>query len=192
MPIEAKMKLAREGVVSIDGDRIEIARLVDGADMGNSVLFNRDELPELIKAIATLTRWADEADGKAAEPAPAQIEPETPTTALTREELDRMRAEAPPADMSVADLTDVQIAKLRSVIETTTTDGERNVYLTPGDPRRWIDAFEAMTGRLRYMNNGAFKLGTYGELWIEEAGTDLSHVETPFKRQYDPEVMERG
>lgn len=179
MSIEAKIKLSGANAVSINGEAVRI----EGG------VFVADDVPKLIAALHTLMRWRDEAEGKTET---ASIDPPPRTTPLTREELDAMRAEAPPADMSVMELSEVQLSKLRSVIDTTTKDGERNVYLTPGDPRRWIDAFEAMTGRLRYMNNGAFKLGTYGELWIEEAGTDLSHVETPFKRQYDPEVMERG
>ena len=180
MSIEAKIKLSGGNAVSIDGDAV----LIEGG------VFAADDVPKLIVALNTLMRWRDEAEGKVVEPAP--IDPPPRMTPLTREELEVLRAASPPADMDVSGLTDVQISKLQSVVETTMKDGERNVYLTPGDPQRWIDAFEAMTGRLRLMNNGAFKLGTYGELWIEDARADLSHVEAPFKRQYDPEVMERG
>ncbi len=196
MPIEAKMKLAREGVVSIDGDRIEIERLVDGADMGNSVLFNREELPELINAINTLTRWADEADGKAAEPAPAPSDPAPRATPLTREELEAMRAAAPPADLETSTgLSDVQIEKLTSVVQTTTADGERNVYITPGEPDAHIAALAVMLGgerRITYKNNGAIRLGWAGELYFEPAGASLDHIEKPFKRQFDPEVKDRA
>ena len=191
MPIEAKITLSCGGYVQMRGDEIVICDR-DGPEH-STVLFKREEMQEVWAAASKLTRWADEADMPLQPPAPIAIEQHIKHTPITREDLDRMRAEAPPADMSGAtDLSEVQLSKLRSVIETTTKDGERNVYLTPGDPQRWIDAFEAMTGRLRLMNNGAFKLGTYGELWIEDARADLSHVEAPFKRQYDPEVMERG
>lgn len=184
MPIEAKIKLGDGNAVSIDGDVV----IVEGG------IFHANDVPKLIAALNTLMRWRDEAEGRAVEPAPAPIAPETPASPLTREQLDRMRAEAPPADMSVADLTDVQIAKLQSVIETTMKDGERNVYLTPGDPQRWVDAVEGMLGGPRRVSykDGAIKLGDYGELFIEDAADPLAHIKQPFKRQYDPEVMERG
>ena len=186
MSIEAKIKLSGGNAVSIDGDTV----LIEGG------LFVADDVPKLIVALNTLMRWRDEAEGKAVETldivltGPSKNAPHT----LTREELEAMRAASPPADMDVSGLTDVQISKLQSVVETTMKDGERNVYLTPGDPQRWLDAVEVMLGGARRITykDGAIKLGDYGELFIEDAADPLAHIKTPFKRQYDPEVMERG
>lgn len=182
MSIEAKIKLSGGNAVSIDGDAV----LIEGG------VFAADDVPKLIVALNTLMRWRDEAEGKVVEPAP--IDPPPRMTPLTREELEVLRAASPPADMDVSGLTDVQISKLQSVVETTMKDGERNVYLTPGDPQRWLDAVEVMLGGARRITykDGAIKLGDYGELFIEDAADPLAHIKTPFKRQYDPEVMERG